>query len=978
MSDAADPFPDIDAAGALRSAFKRRDSTLGSSPREAVPMRAYESKRISYDGERASYEIEGEIARGGMGVVVKAFDRELTRDVALKVLRDEFRAEPRHVRRFIEEARVTARLDHPGIVPVHQVGRDAEGRAYFAMRLVRGRDLRRIIQLANANEEGWNQPRALSVILKVCEAMAYAHERGVIHRDLKPSNVMVGEFGEVYVMDWGLARVLGESDSHDLRLRRSADASIAARDDRRPSADVDSPIVTMDGEVLGTPCYMSPEQAQGRLAELGPRSDVYSVGALLYHLLAGEMPYVPSGTSLASRAVLAELAKGPPRALNAVRADVPAELIAICEKAMTREPRDRYPDMRAMAEDLRAFLERRVVAAYETGAWAEARKWVARNRALALSLASIAVALIAGLAVSLVLEAKAETSRLHAEESARAAKSERDKAEKIASFLEDTLRGATPSVAAGRDTTMLREMMDAAAARIEHGELAGVPEAEARLLIMVAGAYRELAQFDKAEGMLRRALEELDRSAEHDDLRAAALTQLGLILAEQSDFSAAEPMLREALDIDARIHPGDSAIVASHLANLAALLRDRGDRAASEALLRRALAMNERVFQGDREEIATAETNLAVVLDERGDTDGAEALHTQAMAMRERLYRGDHPALASSLDSLGHLRYRRGDLENAETFERRALEMRRRVYSADHPLLSASIDNLAGVVAARGDLAEAEKLYREALAMRRRMFAGDQDTVARSMMNLAAILDQRGQSRDAEPLYRDALAMQRRLFPGDHPEIPNTLHNLAVLVRNRGELAEAEALLREALDMQRRVSGCDDDAVAWITDTLASVAFARGEFAAAEDLQRDVLAIRRCLYPHDHIDVGRGARNLALALEKRGELVEAESLDREALAIFRAVSPESSPFPVLAEFELGRVLHERGELAEADETLARAAERLAQRTDRTGGFYPECLELLVANSDAWERADPRRGHADRALEWRAKLAENEK
>src|SRR5439155_16907748 len=126
------------------------------------------------------------------------------------------------VRRFFEEARVTARLDHPGIVPVHEVGRDPEGRPYFAMRLVRGRELRRIIELAQANAEGWNQTRALSVIQKVCEAMAYAHDKGVIHRDLKPSNVMVGEFGEVYVMDWGLARIIGSEDTHDLRLRPKA------------------------------------------------------------------------------------------------------------------------------------------------------------------------------------------------------------------------------------------------------------------------------------------------------------------------------------------------------------------------------------------------------------------------------------------------------------------------------------------------------------------------------------------------------------------------------------------------------------------------------------------------------------------------------------------------------------------------------------------------------------------------------------
>ncbi|NOT30426.1 MAG: SUMF1/EgtB/PvdO family nonheme iron enzyme [Planctomycetes bacterium] len=402
-ADNQEPFPDLDAAGALRAAFRTRDSSSGNA------QRASTAARVEAHAERQGYELQGEIARGGMGIIVRAFDRALTRAVALKMLREELAHEPRFVHRFLEEARVTARLDHPGIVPVHEAGRDPSGRAYFAMRLVHGRDLRRIVELANANEEGWSRTRALSVFLKVCEAMAYAHDKGVLHRDLKPSNVMVGEFGEVYVMDWGLARVVGHADAHDLRLRDQSGATGESR--ARGAAEpgnVESPIVTMDGEVLGTPCYMSPEQAQGRMAELGARSDVYSVGAMLYHLLAGEMPYVPAGTSVDGRTVLTRLVQGPPRPLHELRANLPAELMAICERAMARDPRDRYPGMLDMADDLRAFLERRVVRAYETGAWAEAKKWVRRNNGLAASSAAAVLALLSGLVASLFLRAQSD------------------------------------------------------------------------------------------------------------------------------------------------------------------------------------------------------------------------------------------------------------------------------------------------------------------------------------------------------------------------------------------------------------------------------------------------------------------------------------------------------------------------------------------------------------------------------------------
>ncbi len=385
-------------------------------------------KRLAQAAPRERYRVGDELDRGGMGRIHTAFDRELRRELAMKVLIEELppvpapggsQAERSSLRlaRFFDEAQITAQLDHPGIVPIHELGMGPDG-LFFTMKLVKGETLKRTFERVHAGEPEWTRTRVLGALLKVCEAMTYAHAKGVVHRDLKPGNVMVGRFGEVYVMDWGLARVLDREDRRDIRVRaRDILRTDVVRSDRRDLAaeSPDSPLFTMEGDVVGTPVYMPPEQAAGNIEEVGPRSDVYAVGAMLYHLLAGHMPYVPPGAKMNNYAVWSRVQAGPPEPLSQVASDAPAELIAICEKAMARAADDRYDDMAELSLDLRAFLENRVVRAHRTGALPELRKWVGRNRGMAVALASVLAVLIG----SASIVAYVQHGRLTAERRAR-------------------------------------------------------------------------------------------------------------------------------------------------------------------------------------------------------------------------------------------------------------------------------------------------------------------------------------------------------------------------------------------------------------------------------------------------------------------------------------------------------------------------------------------------------------------------------
>ncbi len=341
-------------------------------------LQAFEPGVLEGGPER--YVIEGELGAGGMGDVLRVYDRRLQRRLAMKVARHG----GRRAERFFAEARVAGRLDHPGIAPVHELDVDADGRPFFTMAEVRGRTFEQLIEVSRAGREGWSLTRAVGVLVRVTDAMGYAHAKGVVHRDLKPANVMVGEFGETYVLDWGLAKAAGLELAGE---RRAEPREPSAREPEASSYS--TPDLTTDGDVVGTPTYMAPEQARGELAAVGPLSDVYAVGCMLYQLLSGRAPYAEEPD------VLSAVRERAPRALDP-GADAPAELVAIAERAMQREPGARYASMGELNSDLRAYFEGRVVGAYESGGLAELRKWFGRNRRLSAALLAVVLASLAG------------------------------------------------------------------------------------------------------------------------------------------------------------------------------------------------------------------------------------------------------------------------------------------------------------------------------------------------------------------------------------------------------------------------------------------------------------------------------------------------------------------------------------------------------------------------------------------------------
>ncbi|MFN4259995.1 MAG: protein kinase domain-containing protein [Gemmataceae bacterium] len=381
-------------------------------PAALRPVREILESRPPGDARR--YVIAGEIARGGMGAICRAVDCDIRREVAIKYLLNQ--ADARHKIRFVEEAQITGQLEHPNIVPIHELGVDGRQQLFFSMKMVRGRSLAQVLKALRQRtpevEQEYTLTRLLTIFVNICNALAYAHSRCVVHRDLKPANIMLGSFGEVYVMDWGLAKVFGQ-DAPPWHAEQPADLSVAqVKTSTYPTQNGSPELITdrlldsdltRDGTVLGTPAYMPPEQALGKVAELDERCDIYSLGAILYEMLTLQPPVDPKG---GTKEVLKRVIEGaivPPKLRSPQRFQaglIPKELSAIALKALARDPVERYLTVERLRGDIELFLEGRSVSVKPDTTWETTVKLVKRNKAVSAVSAAAALLLLMVLAGS--------------------------------------------------------------------------------------------------------------------------------------------------------------------------------------------------------------------------------------------------------------------------------------------------------------------------------------------------------------------------------------------------------------------------------------------------------------------------------------------------------------------------------------------------------------------------------------------------
>jgi len=694
----------------------------------------------------AGYRILSQLGRGGTGVVWEAEQEKPKRRVALKVLRRDHLIDEYHTKMFQREVETLARLKHPNIAAIYESGHTEDGHDFFAMELVQGETLGRWLESRPETVDGPELALRLHLFRTMCDAVHYAHQRGVIHRDLKPANIIVtSESTTLTSATTGPARPTLKI--LDFGLARITDSDVAVTQ------------MSEIGTIKGTLQYMSPEQARGDMDAIDTRTDVYALGVILYEMLAGILPYDVSPAAVAE--AIRVICEEPPKPLRSTfhgtrRLD--ADLETIVGKALEKEADRRYASAAALAEDVERHLQSQPILARPPNAMYQLRMFARRNRTL---VGSATVALVMLVAFAAAMAVQAERIRREAERANREAAT----AHEVSEFLIGLFDRSDPTLAQGEALTA-RQVLDTGADRIE--ELDDQPQTQAAFMETMGRVFTDLGEFDRAAPLLERAVEIRERFADEDELAlAGALFHQATLIDLQGNYAEAEAPARRSLEIRTR-------------------------------------------KLGDHPDVGFSLNTLGNVLWHQGRLEEAEVVHRQALALRERILPRDHSDIGQSLHNLGALRYFAGDLPEAERLWRRSAEIEEANHGPEDWNLATSLHTLAIVCSDQDRFDEALALEQRSLAIREKVLGPDHPHVALSLTTLGNIYREMGRADDAAPLIRRAITIAENKWGPSHGEVFWMRRSLAQTLIDLGDYEAAEAELEDQLAAIEAAGSNDD------------------------------------------------------------------------------------------------------------------------------------------------------------------------
>lgn len=625
------------------------------------------------------------IGRGGMGVVYEGRQLATDRRVAIKFLLDVAGNSESIRTRFEREVAVVVRLEHEGIVRVIDSG-VKRGSYYYVMEYVEGRGLDDALPPGKADIK-----HTVAMIAGVCDAVDYAHQRGVLHRDLKPGNVIVDGNGRPRLLDFGVAKTMDDADTTAAREKYN---------------------ITGQGQIVGTVAYMSPEQASGDANTASMRSDVYSLGVILYELLAGQLPIETVGSL---RDILTAIAEKDPSPPSVHRKQIPKDLDAIVLKALEKKPSLRYATAGEFAADLRRFLAHEPVTARRLSAAGRTWRWCVRNKALATTI-TIATVTLAVTSTTLVRGLILQRDR--ADMKAAEALLQKQQAEDSLGSFRDVFLSVRRDE---QGDVTVSKMLDAASVSLEKNPPKS-PVTEAATRELFGSVYTRLGNYKASEATLRRALS-IRETQEPRDPKALAdcLHELGASLYWQGRYKAASSFYRRSLLLRRETISGDHRDIALSLTHLGACYLAMGDHNEAHDLYTQALEMRKRMYGSEHEEIAQSLNNLAKSYMEAEDFARAESLFRQSLALIIKLRGERFAGTASVLQNLAKCMLEKGDSAGAVAMFDRSLSVRRELFPKGHPSIAATLAGMSRAALAAGDLDAALSRADEAVTLSDRL-----------------------------------------------------------------------------------------------------------------------------------------------------------------------------------------------------------------------------------------------------------------